>query len=43
MNEFAIELQELIDKWRDHPGTTDEEIVGWLMDAIDDLTGEDDE
>lgn len=27
MNDFADELRELIDKWREHTGTSDEDIV----------------
>lgn len=40
MNDFADELKELIDKWREHPGTSDEDIVNGLMDAIEELDPE---
>jgi hypothetical protein len=42
VNDFAAELKELIDKWRDHPGTSDEDIVNALMDVLDELAPDDD-
>jgi len=42
-NDFPTELRELIDKWRDEPGVSDEDLVGHLMDAIDDLQEDDDD
>lgn len=42
MNDFARDLKELIDKWRDHPGTDFEEIVNALIDAIEELAPDDD-
>lgn len=43
MNDFADELKELIDKWRDHPGTGDEDIVLALAEAIEELALDDDD
>lgn len=37
MNNFDIELQELIDKWRDALGVSLEEIIDVLQDAADEL------
>lgn len=37
MNDFADELRELIDKWREHPGTSDEDIVITLAAAIQEI------
>ena len=34
MNDFADELKDLIDKWLEHPGTTDEEIGDALLEAF---------
>lgn len=42
MNEFADELRELIDKWREHPGTSDEDIVIALAAAIQEIDPDDD-
>jgi hypothetical protein len=33
MNDFATELRELIEKWRDHPGTSEDDILNALIDA----------
>lgn len=35
MNDFADELRELIDKWREHPGTSDEDIIADLIEAVE--------
>ena len=40
MNDFATELRDLIDKWKDHPTTSDLDIINALMDAIEDLEPE---
>ena len=37
MNSFAEELQELIERWEGFIGTTREDIVNDLMDAIEKL------
>lgn len=42
MNDFADELQELIDKWREHPGTSDEDIVIALVAAIQEIDPDED-
>ena len=41
MNNFAEELKELIDKWQGLLGTTREDIVNDLMDAIEELAPDD--
>jgi hypothetical protein len=43
MNDFAVELKELIDKWCDHPGTSEEDIVLALAEAIDEIEPDDDD
>ena len=40
MNDFATELRDLIDKWRDHPGVPLEEMVDALESAAEDLAEE---
>ena len=37
MNEFAAELKELIDKYREHPGVSDEDIADALMAAAEEV------
>lgn len=32
---LATELKDLIDKWHDHPGVTDDEICDALLDAFE--------
>jgi hypothetical protein len=43
MNDFASELKELIDKWRDHPGTDLDDIIAALIDATEELDPSDDD
>jgi uncharacterized protein (DUF433 family) len=40
MNNFDIELQELIDRWRDYPAVTLEEIIDALNTAVEKLAEE---
>ena len=40
MNNFAEELKELIDKWRDHPGVVLADIVDDLESAVEKLVEE---
>jgi hypothetical protein len=40
MNSFTDELKELIDKWRDLPGTALEELIDVLEVAVEDLVEE---
>lgn len=40
MNNFDIELQELIDRWRDHPGVALEEIIDTLETSVERLVEE---
>lgn len=40
MNNFDVELQELIDRWREHPGVALEEIVDTLDTAVERLVEE---
>lgn len=42
MNDFVVELRELIDKWREHPGTSEEDIILALAEAIEELDPDDD-
>lgn len=42
MNDFSDELRELIDKWREHPGASDEDIVIALAAAIQEIDPDDD-
>lgn len=37
MNDFATELHELIDKWREMPGTSDEDLIFALAAEIEEL------
>ncbi len=43
MNNFAEELQELIEKWQGLLGTTQEDILDDLMDAVEKLAPNDDD
>lgn len=43
MNDFAAELRELIDKWRDHPGTSLDDMINALIDATEELDSDDDD
>ena len=43
MNDFATELKELIDRWREHPDVYDEDIVLALAEAINELDPDDDD
>jgi len=43
MTSFDSELRELIQKWRDMPGVTREDLLNDLMNAIEALDDEDDD
>ena len=43
MNDLASELKELIERWKDHPGTDETDILNALMDAVEELAPDDDD
>jgi hypothetical protein len=40
MNDFSVELRDLIDKWRDHPGVPLQEMVDALECAAEEIVEE---